>query len=236
MAILKLSVSQTHHDSIYKFKECVTNDLGRIYKFDCGDFMSVTTALSLTSDNTWLDEWKQNVGEQRAADISRRAAARGTTMHDNLEKLARGETLNTMRLIYTSIKQVIGMHKVLTDNLTHIHSIESPLCCPKLGVAGRCDLIGEWHGKLAMIDYKTSTKIKTKDDILSYFIQTTIYCLLAKETLGLNCEMIVILIALPDGQILQFCENPLSYRDEALRIIELAKQKRIGSEVKSTKI
>ena len=46
---------------------------------------------------------------------------------------------------------------------------------PRFKVAGRCDLIGEYRGELAIVDYKTTTTMKKREWIDDYFVQCAAY-------------------------------------------------------------
>jgi ATP-dependent exoDNAse (exonuclease V) beta subunit len=46
---------------------------------------------------------------------------------------------------------------------------------------GRVDLITEWEGKLSVIDFKTSKRLKTEDKIQDYFAQCVAYAMMYEE-------------------------------------------------------
>ena len=50
--------------------------------------------------------------------------------------------------------------KRLIDNINNIHALEKPLYSEYFGIAGRVDCIAEYNGEVAIIDFKTSKKIK----------------------------------------------------------------------------
>jgi hypothetical protein len=62
-------------------------------------------------------------------------------------------------------------------------------------VAGRSDLIGEFDNVLSVMDYKTSSKIKHRNNILPYFWQSTFYALCYEELVGTPIDQIVIIMA-----------------------------------------
>ena len=53
----------------------------------------------------------------------------------------------------------------LDNNVNNIHCLEQALYSDKLKLAGRVDLIAEWDGELAVIDFKSSTKEKKEEYI-----------------------------------------------------------------------
>ena len=79
-----------------------------------------------------------------------------------------------------------------------VYGQELPLYSKFLGVAGRVDLVSEWDGKLSVIDFKTSNKLKKREWIDSYFYQCTAYCIMFEEVTGIPVDRFVVLIAV-DG-------------------------------------
>ena len=70
--------------------------------------------------------------------------------------------------------------------------------------------IAEWHGKLSVIDFKTSAKPKNSKWIQNYFIQETAYAKMFEELTGKEVQSIVTLIAVSDGTSQLFIEEPSS--------------------------
>jgi genome maintenance exonuclease 1 len=68
-----------------------------------------------------------------------------------------------------------------------------------LQVAGTVDCIAEYEGKMAVIDFKTSARAKTRDEIHSYFMQTAAYAVMFEERTGISVGKLVILMTV-DGQ------------------------------------
>ena len=68
-----------------------------------------------------------------------------------------------------------------------------------LGVAGRVDLIAEWDGRLSIIDFKTSRKVKKKEWISGYFQQGAAYAVMFEERTGIAIDKIVIAMTV-DGE------------------------------------
>ena len=59
---------------------------GRTYHTPDGSYPSITTILGKTANNVWLQAWKDKVGEEEAARISKEATDRGTLIHEYAEK------------------------------------------------------------------------------------------------------------------------------------------------------
>jgi RecB family exonuclease len=67
----------------------------------------------------------------------------------------------------------------------------------KLKYAGRADMIGTWKGYEAVIDFKTSKKVKKDGWLTDYKIQCTAYALAHNEMFDTNIKYFVILIGIP---------------------------------------
>jgi genome maintenance exonuclease 1 len=65
-------------------------------------------------------------------------------------------------------------------------------------MAGTVDCIADFDGKLSVIDFKTSKKLKEKDWITGYFWQATAYAIMYEELTGIPVPKIVIMIAVED--------------------------------------
>lgn len=69
---------------------------------------------------------------------------------------------------------------------------------PKLSPSGTVDCIAEYNGKLSVIDFKTTKRIKTKDQITSYFIQESAYAFMFYELTGILVDQLVTIIGIDD--------------------------------------
>jgi genome maintenance exonuclease 1 len=96
--------------------------------------------------------------------------------------------------------------------------IEYPLYSKRLKTAGRTDLIAEWDGSLAIIDFKTSRKPKKQEWVKNYFLQATCYSLMLQERTGIVCPDIVILISVDDHEPQVFHKKRKDYLEEVVRI------------------
>jgi genome maintenance exonuclease 1 len=202
----------------FVFEEIMTESRQgkRFYLTQDGAFPSVTTVLSHAGDNDSLEAWKKRVGEKEANRISSIAKRRGTAVHSLLEDYIHGKPVNpsAMPANIATFKQ---MKKKLDIHLTECNGIETPLYSKQIQVAGRCDAIGVWDGKLSIIDYKTSVKEKRKEYIESYFLQTSLYAFMLKEMKNLD--------TLPDIAILIGCDEAPEaqvFTDQASNYIERA--------------
>jgi len=172
---------------------CETKKTGRTYETPDGKkYPSITTVLSILSKDA-IEAWRKRVGYEKANKISAQAARRGTLTHDALESLVKNiePTLETP-LIEFLYKQVAY---VLEERLTEVNAIEAALYSHYLGVAGRVDLIGEFDGKRSIIDFKTSSKPKSRKYIDNYFMQESFYAIAWEELTGEPISQLVTIIA-----------------------------------------
>jgi genome maintenance exonuclease 1 len=155
-----------------------------------------------------LNRWRESIGIEEANRITEFSGKRGSVMHDLIEQHLLGGDSRSF-VPKTDFEEVgFGLFKKLLPKLRYIEPIglETVLWSDVLGVAGRCDCIGLYNGKLSIIDYKTSRKGKSKADIINYWIQTTFYALAFEEQFGQKIEQLVILMAIEDGVSAVFVE------------------------------
>ena len=188
---------------------------GRVYDTPEGSFPSVTTVLSKMSDKSGLDEWVKRVGKEEADRIRDEAAARGTEMHRMIEARFFGEHVDTDNDIARRLYQSLDLQL----NALKPEAIEIPLYSKTLRVAGRTDCIGFYDGELSIVDFKTSRREKKKEWVHDYFLQATLYALMAYELYELECKQIVILIAVEEGFPQVFKERVGTYAKEAISIV-----------------
>jgi len=136
---------------------------------------------------------KIRVGESEAAKKTRAATERGSNMHLMLERYMRNEDPQTNTFPIEHVK-LFNSLKPMLRNITKVYGQEVVLYSHDIGVAGRCDLVGEYNGIPSIIDYKSSGKVKTREDIVDYWIQATFYALAHNEMFGTNIKQLVIMM------------------------------------------
>lgn len=196
-----------------------TTDKGRHYFTPSGDKLpSVTTVLAQKMDNGWLLEWQKKVGKEKAKQISFKALRRGRAIHGIAEKYVLNENYFEGAMpIYLDMFE--PLKRVLDDYVDNILGIELPLYSRLLGTAGRTDLVAQYEGITSIIDYKTSKRAKSEDDILSYFLQSTVYSLMFERTYDIAVPQIVIIMVVEDQpEALVFVRNREQYVEQVLKI------------------
>ena len=166
---------------------------------------SVTTVVGAMKKQAIM-EWRNRVGEVEANRISKLATGRGNRVHDLAERYLKNEKIEWVREMPDSVE----MFRTLIPHLhriNNIHYIEQALWSEQIGMAGRVDLIAEWDGVLSVIDFKTSKKIKKKEDIQDYFAQCTAYAGMYEEHVSVPVDQIVIVMAVENEEPLIFIEK-----------------------------
>ena len=193
--------------------KAVTTDSGRVYLTPSGKkYPSVTTILSPYGKKA-LFEWRQRVGAEEANRVAAKASRRGTALHTVCEKYLLNE-MSSMKLasmIPTTKELFFKIKPHIDTNIGKVYALEQALYSDVLGVAGRVDCIAEWNGKLSIIDFKSSSKQKNKDNIGNYFMQCTAYAEMFGELTGQSIEQIVVLIGTEEGPGQVFVENKQNY-------------------------
>lgn len=191
----------------------------RLYETPEGKrYPSVTAVLGKMTDKSALDAWKKRVGDEEAARVSTRAATRGTNVHTMCENYVLGNEIDMSMphnmMMFNQIK------KVLDEKVDMVRATECTLYSDHLKVAGTCDLIADYDGRLSIIDYKTSSKLKRKDWIEGYFLQASLYSYMLWEMTGILVKDIVIIIGVDDSLEAQvFVERPQRYLEKAADLV-----------------
>lgn len=192
----------------------IDSDAGRVYETPTGlRYPSVTAVTGLLSKDSIM-EWRKQVGEEAANTISQRASKRGTAIHTLCEDYLNGKTLNVSPFdheMFTSIKPHL-------DAVDNIHALESKLYSDHLQVAGTVDCIGEYEGRLSVIDFKTSSKVKSSEDISNYFMQCSAYAVAFEERTGIPVSRLTIIMGVDDHDPLIFTEKRDRWIDSFIKL------------------
>ena len=154
-----------------------SDDGSRVYYTPAGRAPSVTTILS-TLPHPGLDEWRERVGEEEAARVSKEATDIGSAMHDMLEAYVRDTPYQAKGIPEEKIaeKMFRAVRMLGLRRLSSVWGIEVPLHYENL-YAGRTDLVGVYNGHPSIIDYKTAKYFKKAEWIEDYKLQTAAYAI-----------------------------------------------------------
>lgn len=169
----------------------------RFYNTPTGEkYPSVTTILSQKGKEV-IEAWRQRVGLEQAATISRVAAGRGTAMH-----LAAERYLNNLPPFEDNYnflhKEMFDKLKPTLNRIDNVHCQETRLFSHHLRMAGTVDCVAEFDGRLSIVDFKSSTSLKKKEWISSYFMQCAAYAIMYEELTFIPITQLVVLIAVED--------------------------------------
>jgi len=173
-------------------------------------YPSVTTVLADHGKEAIL-EWRKNVGEEKANEISRKATTRGTSVHKALELYLKNEEINTLEMLPNVKSLFVRIRQELDEKVNNIHCLESKLYSHNLKLAGTVDCIAEYKGVLSVIDFKTSIRLKKKENISGYFMQGAAYAQMFNEMADSNIEQVVILIGVDTAM---FCQTMIVRGEE----------------------
>ena len=194
--------------------ETTTIDGKRHYCVNENFYPSITSIMGTLSKDS-LVAWREAVGEEEANRISRYAANRGTNLHSICETYLNN---NPVKGFMPDALCLFYKIKTILNRINNIHFQEKVVYSDKLKVAGRVDCIAEFDGVLSVIDFKTSRRNKTEEDIQSYFWQATFYALAYMELTGIKVDQIVIIIA-GDEKPLVFVKKIRPYIENLVDVV-----------------
>lgn len=182
---------------------------------------SVTTVLGAMKKEAIM-AWRKRVGEEEANKISKKATGRGTNMHLMCEDYLNNKKPTGMP---DAMEMFISIKPYL-NKINNIHYQEQSLWSKQLGMAGKCDCIAEYEGELSVIDFKTSRKLKTIDQIEDYFWQTSAYALMYEELVGEPIHNLVIIMAVEDDKPLIFKQKTEDHIEGLVKAINFYKEQK----------
>jgi hypothetical protein len=206
------------HIDIEKFEITkIDSPSGRKYQTPSGNlYPSITTVLSQTSDNSFLEMWRNKIGREKADKISEFSINCGNNLHQACEDYLN----NKVPVISNAVTKVhFRQLKPFLNKLSKIHCLEIPLYSDSLKVAGTVDCIAFYENTLVAIDFKNSRKIKKEEWIEGYFIQATFYAIAFSEMYGIPVNKIVIMIATDESIPCIFIKNVLEYKIKLENIV-----------------
>jgi len=175
----------------------------RLYNLPDGQWVpSITSVTSFYNRQIFID-WRKRVGLEEANRITKRATARGTDFHQVCQDYLENKELDWND--YQPMTKIMFIHaKPYLDKINNIHAIERTLYSEYLGLAGRVDCIAEYEGELAVIDFKTSDKIKPEAWIENYFVQEMFYAAAYYELTKIPPIKLITLMVTPGGEVKVF--------------------------------
>lgn len=159
-----------------------------------GKYVGVTKVLDATSDKTFLEEWRNRVGDIEADRIIKESQDIGNSL-DNLllqsflpnfdEKEYRKEIGYSL---YTQLSLPLKKIKPV--------ALQLKLWSERYKIMGYLDCLGYYNGELSLIDFKNSKRFKKPEHYHNYLLQCTMYCIMIQELFGVPVKQIVLLIGI----------------------------------------
>ena len=175
----------------------------RLYNLPNGDWVPSITSVTSFYNRQIFVKWRERVGLEEANRITKRATARGTDFHQVCQDYLENKELNWDD--YQPLTKFMFYHiKPELDKINNIHAIERTLYSEYYGLAGRVDCIAEYEGELAVIDFKTSDKIKPEEWIENYFVQEMFYAAAYYELTEIPIKKLITLMVTPSGEVKVF--------------------------------
>lgn len=184
-------------------------------------YPSVTTVLAAYNMKAIMD-WRKRVGEEEANRVSKQASGRGTRIHTLCE-----DYINNKEVTFKSPLDIetFNSFKPVLHRINNVYAQELRMYSDHLRIAGTVDCIGEFDGKLAVIDFKTARKAKIKEQIENYFMQAAAYAIMFEERFGIPVVRLVIAIAVDDDEPQVFIEHRDNYVKQLLSFRDLYEKK-----------
>ena len=186
-----------------KLKQLNENGVRHYVTPEGNKYPSITTVLSEYNRKA-IFEWRERVGAEEANKVSGKASNRGTKLHKACEDYIN----NLVPVFKTPFEQdLFKRFKPILHRIDNVYAQELRMYSDHLRIAGTVDCVGEFDGKLSVIDFKTSTKQKESSYIENYFMQCSAYAIMFEEQFGIPVAQTVVAIAIEDDEPQVFVEK-----------------------------
>lgn len=173
----------------------------RFYDTPDGLFPSVTTVLGI-EEKQWVAAWEARVGIEEADRVRARALAAGTALHECMEAYVAGTPESDLKFATPRARtSFLAAKRAVVGRLTRVVGQELRMYSTSLRLAGTCDVVGDWDGVPAVVDYKTSNASADRVDeseFGDYFLQAAAYAAMLYERYGRVTKKLVVVFALND--------------------------------------
>ena len=175
----------------------------RLYNLPDGGWVPSITSVTSFYNRQIFADWRKRIGIEEANRITKKATARGTDFHEAAQAYL--ENRNLVWEDYLPATKFMFHHATpYLDKINNIHAIERTLYSEYYGLAGRVDCIAEYEGELAVIDFKTSEKIKPEKWLENYFVQEMFYAAAYYELTEIPVKKLITIMVTPGGEVKVF--------------------------------
>ena len=175
----------------------------RLYNLPNGEWVPSITSVTSFYNRQIFADWRKRVGIEEANRITKKATTRGTDFHEAAQAYL--ENRDLVWEDYLPATRFMFHHATpYLDRINNIHAIERTLYSEYYGLAGRVDCIAEYDGELAVIDFKTSEKIKPEKWLENYFVQEMFYAAAYYELTQIPVKKLITIMVTPGGEVKVF--------------------------------
>jgi genome maintenance exonuclease 1 len=192
-----------------ELKRTTTNGSRKYVTPDGFAVPSVTTILDATKPEEAkqaLQNWRNRIGHKQAQAITTEAAGRGTRMHKWVEDYIKTGIIGdpgSNPYSQQSHKMAQSIIKQGLMNCNEFWGTEVSLYYPEM-YAGTTDLVGIHNGSEAIMDHKQANKMKKREWIEDYFIQTCAYATAHNQVWNTSIRKGVIFMCTKDNEFKEF--------------------------------
>tara|TARA_R100000008_G_C3579589_1_gene167538 strand:+ start:80 stop:781 length:702 start_codon:yes stop_codon:yes gene_type:complete len=216
----------THKDvEIYSDLVSEDTETGRYYILDNGKRLPSVTTVTGFKKNAFFAKWREKNPKE-----AKRVQRRGNKLHSIIEDYISNKEITLSDIPPLECDLFLGMKDDL-DKIDNVRAVEMSLASEKIGLAGRVDCIAEYDGKLSIIDFKGSTRKKSKKNIENYFLQATAYSLMWQEMTNEKIDQVAIIIGCETGDYQVFTETPVNWVRSLYREIQDYKEYCLSEEI-----
>ena len=172
--------------------------------------LSPSRVLDQTSDKSFLEKWRQRVGEEEADRIVAHSIAVGKSMHSYLEGKIKNEegdilyNFNPNKKLATELAKLI-ITKGLKDKLQEVWGVEARVHFGEY-YRGITDLVGVYEDEPCIVDFKQKRKpqYESYSSVQNYFTQMAAYGMAHNRMCKTKIKKGVVLIATHDHKFQRF--------------------------------
>ena len=178
-----------------------------------GTFISITSLLSSQQVPDSIRAWRNRVGNEVAGYVMQEAARRGTNVHKLVELALSNKPMGDVTDYGLLPAALFNIMQPALDRIDQIRALEQPLYSTEFGVgiAGTTDSVCCFDGVPSIVDYKTASKMREREDIQNYLMQCAFYASAWTSQTRQPIDQIVIVMVSVDGRLRVFKDKPSAH-------------------------
>lgn len=184
-----------------------------------GSVPGVTTVLGATKSKfskLSIKKWERKVGQKMVDKIYQNSTKRGDQLHKTIEAFLTDskpdpigqESLALWKLVRPFVESVKASNKPMFIE-QHTHHPDK--------FAGTPDLVAEIDGKMTVVDWKNSRKVKTRSMVKDYILQVSAYAKSFEFTYGTKVEQAIIVCAVYPDKFLPITDPGIEVEPQLLK-------------------